>query len=99
MIRYEIYCGLAVGGDNRPEIEANSKQLALQYADELLGDYTYFDGHGRWKGDPEGTLLIVYMSNNSQAHLAVVNLCERYKRENNQDAVFYTKENLESRLV
>ena len=99
MFRYEIFCGLDVNGMTSGPIQAVSKHLVLKNADAILGDYTYFEGQGRWKGCPEACIVVVYLTDDPTSFKLVNEFCLAYKEENNQEAVLYTKNTVEARFV
>ena len=98
MERYTIYCGLAVGGDNRKKIIANSRLLALQIADQNLGDYTVQQAEGRWNGEKEETLIFTFITDLKTDITKVNAFAHAYKFQNNQESVLIVEEEVKARF-
>lgn len=98
MERYTIYCGLAVGGDNHKSIIKNSKDLAIQLADEHLQLFTVQEAEGRWNGSKEPSLVFTFLTK-SKVDITKVNaFAHAYRHQNNQDSVLIVEEEVKARF-
>ena len=98
MQRYTIYCGLAVGGDNRDEIVANSRSIALKLANEHLVNFTAQEAEGRWKGEKEETLVFTFFSDLRVDITKANAFAHAYKHQNSQEAVLIIEEEVKARF-
>ena len=88
MIRYRLYTE-----------DINRDTEIIPILDSHFEGYTIIPAFGVWQGIAEKSVVIEYITDNSYSDLKVRQVCERIKERNNQQAVLYTREEIETVLI